>query len=576
MRVNADALYSNLLADLEKVIDIGLPTWSIDSTVNQVSCFNLKNSLLKKFNPEDRPSDLACDAALKKFLAINTSCADWKPAFESSLDEMLIGEVKNSLYNFWFVDGISPVISDLREVYLEGRAGPGASISARGTDFYTKMFDSPLSCTKHLPELWERCVSMGGLSFEAEASRLSTYGYDVVSSNRLSFVNKTTTVARGICTEPTLNMWFQLGVGRLLEKRLSRKFRIRLDSQPDLNRVLARTGSIDGTLCTIDLESASDSMSLSMLRYMLPRSFMAILEMFRCESTILPTGSVLPLNMVSTMGNGYTFPLQTILFAAVVIGVAKYCQKDGTFRSPLDGTNFGVFGDDIICPHQIYRRVHRVLTILGFRVNTDKTFVEGPFRESCGADYFNGVNVRGVYIKKLHSRQDLFVAINTLNRWSAKSGVPLPNTVRYLASFTGRSCPVPLDESDDAGIHTPTRFLTTIKRNKVGAIHYIGWYPVEYAFYILGSCVWTFRDQVRRSYNPAGLYISLLGGYIRGERVLLRQRRVRYSAKHKYTPRWDYLPPRPLEGLHGLSGYRRFVNAWDQNLFGFGSFGASH
>lgn len=569
MDISPDALYSNLLADLGEVIDVQLPSWSIDSDVRQVFGFCLRNSLLKKFNNEERPSSEACRAALEKFKAVNTRCANWKYAPDHSLDEMLIGEVKNVIDQFWFVGGIAPIISDLREVYLEGRAGPGASISARDTDFYTKMFDSPLSCTEGLPEIWERCVSMGGLSFEAEASRLSSHGYDVVGSSRYSFVNKTTTIARGICTEPTINMWFQLGIGRMLERRLSTFFRIGLDTQPDKNSVLARAGSIDGSVATIDLESASDSLSLGMLRFMLPRSFMAALEMFRCERTILPTGSELELNMISTMGNGYTFPLQTMLFAAVVTGVARYSLKDGTLKNRLSGSNFGVFGDDIICPTEIYPRVLRVLTKLGFTVNTDKTFVEGPFRESCGADFFNGVNVRGVYIKQLLTLQDLFVAINSLNLWSARSGICLNRTVVYLAECAGRLCPVPLDENDDSGIKTPSSYLKSRKSNKHGALQYTAYVPREYAFYILGDCVWTFRDQVRRSYNPAGLYISFLGGYIRGERILLRQRRIRYTTRRKITPRWDYFPPRPIQGLHGPDGYRRFVSAWHWNLLGF-------
>ena len=605
MNFSSDALYSALHADLGEVANLDLPDWSVDSSVREVFAFSLRKSLLKKFNQEDLPSKEACRAALEKFLAVNTRCASWKPTFEFTSDEEMVNEVKNQIYNFWFVGGVSPLISDLRECYFEGRAGPGASISARGTDFYTKMFDSPLSSTKGLPELWERCVSMGGLSFEAEASRLSAYGYDVVDSSKYSFVNKTVTVARGICTEPTVNMWFQLGVGRMLERRLSSVYGINfspLDVNPVealpeetpvellrrirygingrdptlqlmgespqavANRWLARAGSIDGSISTIDLESASDSLSLGMLEFMLPRSFMAVLKLFRCASTILPSGSVLDLNMVSTMGNGYTFPLQTMLFSAVVSGVAKYSGIR------LTASNFGVFGDDIICPTEITRRVIRVLSILGFCVNSDKTFVEGPFRESCGADFFNGVNVRGVYLKKLQTRQDFFVAINALNYWSARSDISLNRTVTYLAKFAGKFTPVPLDENMDAGIHTPSDAVSfdSKSKNRYGLKRYIAFRPSEYAFYILGGVVWTFRDQVRRSYNPAGLYISLLGGYIRGERVLLRQRRVRYVPRHKWSPRWDYLPPRPLEDLHGLQGYRRFVSAWSRNLLGSG------
>lgn len=567
MHFSADVLYDHLRSDLKGHIDWSLPGWSIDSSVEEVACYTLRDSLLKKFNQEDNPSDSACSAALEKFEAVNKRCQDWSLVLESTYDEWLINAVKAEIDNFWFIRGDSPLISDYRALYLRGRAGPGASISARGNDFYTKMFDSPLSSTEGLPWLWERCCSMSDLRYEAEASR-SRHGFTVVECSNYSFVNKTSTVARGICTEPTINMWFQLGVASVLEERLKLFWDRDLSNQQAKNGELARVSSVSDALCTIDLESASDSISLSMLRHMLPRSFMAVLEKFRCSKTRLPTGRELELGMVSTMGNGYTFPLQTMLFSAVVRGVAR------VVGCKLDDSNFGVFGDDIVCPSHLYRTVARVLSILGFTVNASKSFVEGPFRESCGADFFKGVNVRGVYIKQLRVKQDFLVAINALNRWSAKTGVFLNQTVCYLAEFSGPFWPVPFDVADDAGIHTPSCYVPQLqKRSRYGVIHYKMWTPREYAFYILGGCVWTFKDQVRRSYNPAGLYISLLSGGIRGERILLRQRRIRYTAKHGKTPRWDFLPPHEHRGLREPLAFKRVVDAWHWNLLGSRAFG---
>ena len=568
MDFSPSALLLHLHADLSGHIDCALPSWSIDSSAKEVACYSLRDSLLKKFNQDDSPSPEACRAALEKFEAVNSRCATWSLVLESTYDEWLINAVKAEIDNFWFVRGDSPLISDYREIYLRGRAGPGASISARGFDFYTKMFDSPLSCTRGLPGIWERLTSMAALSSEAEAFRAS-HGFDVVDHSKYSFVNKTTTVARGICTEPTINMWMQLGVASSLEERLKFFWGIDLSVQPERNGWLARAGSVDDALCTIDLESASDSMGMTMLRYMLPRSFMAILEAFRCPKTRLPTGRELDLGMVSTMGNGFTFPLETMFFAAVVRGVAK------VVGCKLDDSNFGVFGDDIICPSKLYRTVTRVLSILGMVVNPGKSFVEGPFRESCGADFFLGVPVRGVYIKQLRTKQDFLVAVNSLNYWTARTGVYLNRTVGYLFEFTGPFRPVPLDEGLDAGLHTPRMFLPDHMKYKRGCTQYKTWTPREYAFYVLGGCVWTFREQIRRSYNPAGLYISLLFGGIRRERVLLRQKRVRYTTKLRKTPRWDFLPPNDLQGLRGPEALRRFIDAWHWNLLGSSAFGSA-
>ncbi len=571
MHLSADVLFSKLQADLGLLIDTTLPGWSIDSTDKQVAAFCLRDSLLKKFNEGEHPSPSACSAALDKFMAVNQRCGEWAYNPEFSKDEEVFGEIRKIIENFWFVGGDSPLVSDVRDIFMHGGAGPGASIAARGTDFYTKMFDSPLSSTEGLPEIWERCVASSPTHFLAEARRSGLHGTTIVGSSKYSFVNKTVTVARGICTEPTINMWYQLGLGAIIEARLESRFGISLENQPERNRWLARAGSLGGGLVTIDLESASDSLSLGMLKALLPRSFYQTLCMFRCPATTLPTGSELVLNMISTMGNGFTFPLQTMLFAAVVHGVKEWHRKGG-LKLPLGRHNFGVFGDDIICPTEYARDVVRALNLLGFKVNAGKSFVEGPFRESCGADFFNGFNVRGVYIKSLRTEQDVYVAINNLNRWTARTGIYLNQSITYLTTAIKNVRYVPFDVGDDSGLHTPRSYVPFRVKSVQGLDSYSCFEPARWEFLILGGVVWTYRDQVMRSYNPDGLMLSFLDGRIRGYAVSLRQKRPRYVTRRRVTPRWDYLPPRPIEDLIGPRGLKRLIDAWHWNLLGSSAF----
>lgn len=575
MRVNAAALSKALLADMADEIDVQLPSWAPDSTPREVACYALRDSFMKKFMETDEPSPTACAAALKKFIAVNTRCKSWVIPYEFSQDDVLVGELKRTLHEFWYRDE-SPLVNDYRDLFLRGRAGPGASISARDTDFYTKMFDSDLSCTATIPQIWERCYPLNGLWAEAEAFRSTIHGINVVEHSNYSFVNKTTTIARGICTEPSLNMWLQLGLGSVLETRIRECFGIDLALQPDINRELARRGSIEGQLCTVDLESASDSMALNVLEELLPRSFMGVLKTLRTPRTRLPDGSEVELHMVSTMGNGFTFPLQTMLFASVVKSVYRYLGLNFLGRGLASGRTFSVFGDDIIVDKRAIRLVLRLLHLLGFVVNNDKTFVEGRFRESCGADYVDGVNVRGVYCKRLRSEQDLFTVINGLNRWTAKTGVPVQRTIELLVSGvrSPRRNFVPPDEDDAAGIHSPVEYAraNNYRSTRIGLIQYHPRLPRAWEFIVIGGCVWTYKEQVRRNYNPSGLLISFLAGSIRGYRVTLRQRVVRYTTKRKWTPNWGYMRPRPLEGLSGPSGCRRFVDACNRNFVnsGFG------
>lgn len=582
MLLTAGTLQQALINDLSREIDTTLRGRAVDSSITQARCFILRDSLLKKFNEEDRPSATACENALTKFLAVNGRCADWSFAPVNSGEEEMLNGVKQAIYDFWFANQ-EPVVSDFDQLFRSGRAGPGASVSAVGTDFYTKFFDSDISSTLGLHETWIQCASKHANWAESQIIRSSRHKSHEVESSNYSFVNKNVTVARGICTEPAINMWFQLGMGRLIEERLARKWGINIrggkqSPQPDVNRVLAMVGSIGGHLSTIDLESASDSVSLKMLKWLLPRTAFSLCDTLRCKSTKLPDGSIVQLNMVSTMGNGFTFPLETMIFSAVVLAVMRYSGVTPKLFGPAASRNFAVFGDDIICPSSVTLRVIRVLELLGFVVNGEKSFVEGTFRESCGADFISGQNVRGVYIKRLNSLQDLFVAINRLNRWSAVSGVPLPETIGALLQCIRKPhrFTVPYDENDDSGIKTPCDLAPIQKHGwRLGYMHrYLAHVPVVTAIKVCEGFDEIVRtkgkkERVYRSNQP-GLLLCALNGNIRGYVIALRQRTTTYTTKRKFTPRWGYLPPHPLEGLHGPDRTRRFDNAVRRNLLSSG------
>jgi len=113
----------------------------------------------------------------------------------------------------------------------------------------------------------------------------------------------------------------------------------------------------------------------------------------RSPTTITPRWEV-RLEILSSMGNGYTFPLQTMIFCCAIRAVRRYLCLGG-YRA---GSTWSVFGDDIIVPTFMYGRVIRLLELIGCTPNVNKSFAEGPFRESCGKDYFLGIDIRPVYI----------------------------------------------------------------------------------------------------------------------------------------------------------------------------------
>lgn len=224
---------------------------------------------------------------------------------------------------------------------------------------------------------------------------------------KLVFVPKNCKTHRPIIVEPVLNGLFQLGVGSYLKDRL-RSFGLDLRDQ-EINRKLARIGSTDGSLSTIDLSSASDTLSWGLVSDLLPPDWLEFLSQFR-TGTFAYGGSSYSLEKFSSMGNGFTFELESLIFWALAVSVTT--SVGGDVR------NIGVFGDDIILPSEATPLLFEVLDSAGFWVNPDKSYWEGPFRESCGADWLNGEDVRPFYLKDEISDRVLYVFHN----WAMRRG----------------------------------------------------------------------------------------------------------------------------------------------------------
>lgn len=415
MAVEPKVLFSLLKKDLSDTFgpdflkDCQGDMWP-DITPRQAAGYSIFHSFLKKL--ETGRTKETDNKALDKFLACNTTCEEWSlPNHYDSRTETLLGEVRRAVYEFWSKDG-EPLVDHPIDCLIKGTIGPGVSIGSEGNSFYAKLFSSRLTCSDPSLYFWYKYYIKSFPEWSnAENIRIENYGSaSVVTSNRLSFVPKNDEISRCICIEPTLNTIFQSGFGKILERRLGERFGISLPKQQLLNRDLARLGSLNDDISTIDLSSASDTISLKMLKWLLPAEFYNWLVRYRSVSTEIKGRGTVPLHMVSTMGNGFTFPLQTMIFACVVVAAFRFRGKPDCLSSTKH--SWGVNGDDIACPSFITRDVIHLLEVLGFKVNDDKTFVEGPFRESCGHDYFLGSNVRGVYVKTLKTPASRYVAID--------------------------------------------------------------------------------------------------------------------------------------------------------------------
>jgi len=540
MDISPVALYGAACSDLCRYADLefSLDHRSDISVRSFASSYQL-SSIIRKWIPKE--TDIADKVALEAFTSANGRCARWK--LSSCLwlkDEQILGEIRKILDNFFHPEG-QPLISSYFDLLSFGRPGPGVNVGSLGTSLYTKYFSSPLTSTsEYLYEEYKRFCEWIPFLSDAECLRYEKFGLpSVTSSSRCSFVPKTNATSRMICVEPSLNMFYQLGLAFHLEKRLQESFGICLGTQPKVNHRLARVGSINGSFCTIDLSSASDSISLGLCEYLLPKWFFELLLTLRSPSTLIG-GKRVPLFMVSTMGNGFTFPLQTIIFAAIVQAV-NTCKG-----IPNNSDSYSVFGDDIICRKESFDQIVSTLQLLGFSVNLNKTFSKGSFRESCGADWFHGQPVRPVFIRKLDTPFDIMVAINQLNEWSTYTGIPMRYTVLYLYGFLGRKFRtfVPFDSQMDSGIRVPLAFIDP-RYDSNQSFLFKSWERRASSLKVFEGSIRTpngFRGTLL--FNPAGLYCSFLFGELASGSIMVRHDLKRFRSRLRCSPNWNYIPSR--------------------------------
>jgi len=235
-----------------------------------------------------------------------------------------------------------------------------------------------------------------------------------VRGNVFFTVPKNADIDRCACKEPDINMFVQKGIGSFFRKAL-RNHGIDLNDQ-SINRRLAREGSVTKELVTLDLSSASDSVTTELVFQLLPITWYTLLDAVRSQVTIID-GEEHRNHMFSSMGNGFTFELESLLFYVLSRATAFFTGTRGMIS---------VYGDDIICPMGMSASLIIVLNYCGFSVNTDKSCIDGALRESCGGHYFNGLDITPFYIKApIASLTDLIHVANQLREWANVEGLSI-------------------------------------------------------------------------------------------------------------------------------------------------------
>jgi len=224
---------------------------------------------------------------------------------------------------------------------------------------------------------------------------------------RVVFVPKTLTAPRVIAIEPSHVQYIQQSlkdyVYEIIEGHPLTKHSIRFSRQ-DVNQRLAYSSSIDKRLATLDLKDASDRVHLHLVQRIFKNSgILEYLEDARSLHATLPDGRNIVLFKYASMGSALCFPVEAMVFYTLIQSAMH--QLDGrrpTTRSIKAYSRLiDIYGDDIIVPVKYADVVVRYLESYALKVNVSKSFKEGNFRESCGADFYKGIPVNPVYARTI-------------------------------------------------------------------------------------------------------------------------------------------------------------------------------
>lgn len=358
------------------------------------------------------------DVALSKFQIAERKCASTNVRLFHGNPEGLerILHVARRKISRWIGE-----VPDIDSIVRRSRWGPGATATLKGDSVRpeSKVLEPQLSVTSRLKRFAMACVGRdlhwakarlddidGNIEVLGPCTLLPSE-FNPVDWMRVVTVEKDFKTNRTIGAEPTFNTWFQAGIGRELRTLLKRSG-TNLDDQR-INQSWAELAFSLG-LATVDLEAASDSIAYWLVDLLMPPAWFELLDTARSGYAKLPGGKIIALEKFSSMGNGYTFELETLIFRALVESVCEEVRESTVAVA--------VYGDDIIVPAPAYERLVEVFRVCGFSVNSEKSYSSGLFFESCGEHYFGGARVTPLYQKELlYGMPELVRSHNRFCRW---------------------------------------------------------------------------------------------------------------------------------------------------------------
>lgn len=278
-------------------------------------------------------------------------------------------------------------------------------------------------------------------------------------------VPKTLKTPRVIAKEPTVMMFMQQALAASLTEHIEKNYFSRrvIGWQSSLpNQKAAQKGSLTGELATLDLSEASDRVSNQHVRALLANHPHLLMAVDACRSrkavSLRENASFkLRLSKFASMGSALTFPIESMVFATICfMGIAKTLNRPLTHalvQEYMDQVR--VYGDDIVIPVEFVSAVTTLLQDFGLKVNEDKSFWTGRFRESCGGEYYAGEDVTIVRLRHMlptHRHDDpAIIATIAFRNLAYKAG--LWATAAFVDDLLeGFKLPFPIVEPTSQGL----------------------------------------------------------------------------------------------------------------------------
>lgn len=230
-----------------------------------------------------------------------------------------------------------------------------------------------------------------GLGTETDYSPFARPRSSSTRTSRFISVPKTWKKLRGISAEPAELQFWQQGLASVIDTMFRRDvfWRTRVDLHDQTkSQKMALSGSQSGDYATVDLSAASDSVSLRLVRDLFGTSELGRWLLGTRSVYTVVDGTRRKLYKFAPMGSCTCFPTECIIFVlAAELAVRRTRSLSSNRRQVC------VYGDDIIVPTYAYDELLSILGNLGFTINTSKSFHQGGFRESCGAEAWRGVDI---------------------------------------------------------------------------------------------------------------------------------------------------------------------------------------